>query len=174
MQCEPASKINRLLEEAYIENFSQLYKHIFFKVNNKQLAEDLAQETFIKTWEHLKDNRCETVNNLKGFLFKVARNLVIDYYRQKEKTPVSLDEAGVGKTSVEPLQVRQIDSKLRLESFKKSLAKLEKKQREILEYRFLQEMEIEEICELTGKSPNYISVLIYQGLKRIKSTEDGL
>jgi DNA-directed RNA polymerase specialized sigma24 family protein len=66
----------------YDEMADQLFRHCFFKLSNRELALDLVQETFSRTWEYISSGK--EVNNIKGFLFKVANNLIIDEYRKKK------------------------------------------------------------------------------------------
>jgi len=157
------------------KNFSQIYetyaaailRHIYFRVNNYELARDLAQDAFLKTWNYMTmaGNR---INDHKNFLYMVANNLIIDHYRQKNKMPLWLEEISQKEIMVKASQEHEMDRKIKVAIFKKFLGKLEYKYRKIISYRYLEHLSINEICDLTGKSPNHVSVIIYRGTKILK------
>src|ERR1700690_2201544 len=75
--------------EIYSLYFKKIYRFIFFRVSHKEVAEDLAEEVFLKAFTKLAsiiDDR-----TFEGWLYQIARNLVIDYYRQKKIT-IGLEE----------------------------------------------------------------------------------
>src|ERR1044071_643544 len=74
---------------AAYDSYSQaLYKHCFFRVYSAAKAEELVQDTFMKTWDYIRKGH--KVENLKAFLYKTANNLIIDYSRKKRD--VSLEQ----------------------------------------------------------------------------------
>ncbi|MBX4200907.1 RNA polymerase sigma factor, partial [Candidatus Parcubacteria bacterium] len=68
--------------DAYKQHADAIYRHCYFRVYNKDLAEDLTQETFIKTWKYIVEGK--KVDNIKAFLYRVAVNLIIDHSRKKK------------------------------------------------------------------------------------------
>src|SRR3972149_8302653 len=73
--------INDLMEN-YNELVNQIFRFIYLKTSSKEIAEDLTQDCFLSTVKYLKDKE---VRNIKAFLFRTARNKVIDYYRIKNR-----------------------------------------------------------------------------------------
>ena len=67
---------------AYEKYANDIYRHCYFRVYNKELAEDLTQETFIKTWKYIVAG--QEIKNTKSFLYKVAVNLIIDHSRKRK------------------------------------------------------------------------------------------
>src|SRR5262245_42914282 len=76
-----------LLYDAYRE---RIYRFIFFRVGHKELAEDILADTFVKVW--LKISNVNSLPAFGGWIYQVARNSVIDYYRIKGEPNISLDE----------------------------------------------------------------------------------
>src|SRR5512143_3010640 len=68
----------------------RVYRFIFFRVTDEQVAEDLTAQVFLKAWENL--NRYHPRGPFLAWLYAIARNTVIDNYRTKKQT-VSLDDA---------------------------------------------------------------------------------
>ena len=66
----------------------KIYRYIFFKVSNQNEAQDLTSEVFLKAWEYINSPSFKQVNNLNGFLYRIARNIVVDYYRQKKNRDI--------------------------------------------------------------------------------------
>src|SRR6185369_164461 len=81
-------KIEREFLEAYDTYADALYKHCFFRVYSATRAEELVQDTFMKTWDYLAKGK--DIENLRAFLYKTANNLIIDYSRKKRE--ISLEQ----------------------------------------------------------------------------------
>ena len=76
------------MTDAYNDFEKGLNKHSYFKVNNRELGENLVQDTFLKTLRYLTIGG--KINTMKAFLYHTLNNLIIDEYRKNKKT-VSLD-----------------------------------------------------------------------------------
>ena len=83
----PKQKFSKI----YNQHIEKIYRFIFLKVNSQERAEDLTSKTFLKGWEAFKNSgnsSQNTIDNPRAFLYKIARNLVIDYYREKGRTQI--------------------------------------------------------------------------------------
>src|ERR1700690_2325323 len=69
--------------------FKKIYQFIYYRVGHKEVAEDLAEDVFLKAFT--KISSINQSGAFSGWLYQIARNQVIDYYRQKKLT-VNLDE----------------------------------------------------------------------------------
>ena len=67
------------------EQYDKIYRYCYFKLHNRELAEDVTQETFLRYLEHY--NCITTVSALK-YLYTIARNLCVDEYRKPRTEPV--------------------------------------------------------------------------------------
>jgi len=70
----------------YVRYLDDIYRYVLLKIGSTSIAEDLTEETFIRTWEYLPrlSRKDEKINHLKAFLYRTASNLVIDFYRKKK------------------------------------------------------------------------------------------
>jgi RNA polymerase sigma-70 factor (ECF subfamily) len=152
---------------AYDNYSAAILRYIFFKVNDMDVAEDLAQETFFKTWQYIVSRKQE-IKNIKTFLYKVANNLIIDHYRQKPRATISLDEVSQKNMSYEPKQEKEAEQKISTALVKEYLSKLEKEQQEMIYWRYVDEMSINEISKITGKTPNNVRVNIHRVMKILR------
>lgn len=136
-----------------------VYNYIYFIVKNKELAEDVFQETFIKAINTIKQGKYTETGKFKAWITRIAHNLIIDHFRQeKYENTISNDELEVDllnnpslcdSTIEDVLVISQIHSDV-----KKLIATLPDNQREVLEMRYYKNLSFKEISETTGVSIN--------------------
>lgn len=153
--------------EAYDKCATPIFRHIFFRVSDKNLAEDLTQETFFKAWRHIAGNENEKIENFKAFFYKIANNLIIDHYRRKSKMPVNIDDIPKKEFASESAEEKAAD-KIEKDIILKSLEEIGDEYRRILLCRYVDGLSIKEISAITGKTRGNVSVIIYRGLKMLK------
>lgn len=152
---------------AYDQYAEKIYKHIFFRVNNKELAEDMTAETFLKAWNYVAKG--EVVKNFKSFLYRIAHNMIVDHYRQKSQAPLSLDALRETESDrIEPVMESGENTKIDFEILKKKMETLPESYKEMLAMRYIDDLDISEIKKITGKSFANIYVTIHRGLKMLK------
>lgn len=163
---EDHKKIEQAFMECYEENSDALFRYCYFQVSNREVANDLLQDTFTKTWIYLKDGK--KVDNLRAFLYKVAKNLIIDYRRKKKSHSLeAITETGVDfqdDTETEEDATERSDKEFVLSQ----LDRLEEADREILTMRYVNEMSIKEISEGLDLTPNNVSVKIHRAVEKMK------
>lgn len=170
-------RLNRKDKDAFVEiydmYFDHIYRFVYFKVSQKEEAEDLTSSVFLKTWGYVQDNSVKDYKTLKSFLYKVARNAVIDYYRKKsvQNEKISLND---GINTIDVADVSQdIHTKMEINSdvglVEKNLRKLKDEYREIIVMRYLNELSIKEISFALDKTPGSIRVTLYRALNALRS-----
>ncbi len=149
--------------DAYAE---AIYRHCFFRVYSKARAEELMQETFMKTWQYLQNG--ERVENLRAFLYRVANNLVIDASRKKREE--SLDALMEASDAFEPSEDGRTiaEHKLLIKDVLAVLNKLPEDEREILTMRYVDDLDPKDIAEVLDISPNNASVRLNRAMKSLK------
>ncbi len=162
MQEDAARKI---FTDAYGKYFDAIYRHCYFRVFDHDLAGDIAQETFIKTWKYIADGG--KVQNMKAFLYKISGNLVIDHSRKKKTA--SLDSAKESALSIRLNNSGQkaLD-KLEAEEIKSVIMQLDETFREPVMLRYIEELKPKEIAQVLGINANTVSVRIYNGVKMLR------
>jgi len=164
-------KLNKCDETAFGQCYDfyapKLYRHAFYRLGSKELAEDIVSEVFTRTWEFLVEPG-NKIDNLKAFLYRIANNLIIDYYRAKGKQPILVDEILQMHLGDEGRGAEKLDSKLELELVLKNLEKLNQETQELLIWRYIDQLSISEICKVSGKTANAVYVAIHRGLKELK------
>lgn len=149
----------------YDEAADQLFRHCFYKLSNREMAIDMMQEAFTRTWQYIESGK--EVKNIKAFIFKVANNLIIDEYRKKKT--LSLDrmheESGFDapvNDHTKTIQRAEVDSILI------HIDKLDDTYKEVIILRYVNDFSPKEIALLLGESENVVSVRINRGLKKVQ------
>lgn len=138
---------------------SSIHSYIFFIVRNKELTEDIFQETFVKVIMTIKQGRYSEVGKFKAWITRIAHNLIIDYFRQERSGQViSNDEVEVDlfnncKLCEGTVEDRIVHCQV-LTDVRRLVEHLPENQREVLEMRYYQDLSFKEIAEKTGVSIN--------------------
>lgn len=149
----------------YDQYVGQIYRFIMMKVSDVQVAQDLTQDVFLKIWQHFVDQK--KMIDFRAFIFRVARNVVIDYYRQNNKSNLPLEQAE--EVADEGLVLdKQLAIKLEADSLLQILQTLKPEYQEILTLRFVEEMSFDEIAEILQKDKNNIRVTLHRALSKLK------
>ena len=136
----------------------KLYNFIYSKVLNKDNAEDLFQETFIKVIKTLKRGVYNEEGKFLPWIMRIAHNLVIDFFRKNKRFPAfdqneNFDILQLLKDENPSIERDLIDKQI-LNDLKKIIVKLPQDQRDVLNMRLYKEMSFKEISENTGVSIN--------------------
>jgi len=136
-----------------------LFSYILYRVRNRDLADDIFQDTFIKAIFTIKHGRYTESGRFRAWITRIAHNLIVDYFRQERlENWVSNDEyefdlfnnAGLCEDNIETVMVRE----QLLDDVKKLVRHLPGSQREVLDMRYYQELSFKEIADKTGVSIN--------------------
>jgi len=149
--------------ELYDLYADRIRKFLFFKLPRKEDAEDLLHETFLRAWEYMTSSMVEDVGAL---LFRIARNLIADFYRKK--TPEALTEALEASLQDTTNIPDALDTHMAGESAVLALKTMKSEYQEVLIMRYLSEMEIDEIASALTKTPNNIRVLLHRAKAALK------
>lgn len=154
--------------QAYDDYADAIFRHCYFRVRDRDLAIDLMQEAFMKTWEYLsKGNK---VDNLRAFLYRTANNLIIDYARRaKLRQEDSLEDMQEEGFDVSGEDGRDISTKLDAKHIVEVLQQVEEPYRTAVIMRYIDELDPKEIAKALGISANVASVRINRGLKKLES-----
>ncbi len=161
-----SEKIKKEFIESYDKYSDAIFRYCLGQTSDREKALDLAQETFTRAWQYLAGGK--QIEQMRPFLYKTATNAIIDD-RRKKKT-VSLDammEEGFDAASGENEQ-EQKEITFDSEQAIKLLQNLDEKYKDVLMLRYVDEMSIKEISEITNESENNISVRIHRGLDKLE------
>lgn len=136
-----------------------VFNYIHFTVRDRDLAEDIFQDTFVKAIVTIKQGRYQESGKFRAWISRIAHNLIIDHFRQeKNENQVSNDDGMVdlfnnSKFSDETIEDQLIKKQI-TSDVRKLIDYLPDVQREVLEMRYYQDLSFKEISEQTGVSIN--------------------
>lgn len=151
---------------AYDKYAAPILRHIYFRIGDKKTAEDLTQDTFFKTWQYIVSG--SEIQYLKTFLYKVANNLIIDFYRAKPRQAVSLENISQKDLAADPELEAKTQTALSMDVIEENLKELKDDYRSILIYRYIDDLSIGEISKITKRTPDNVSVMIHRAIKMLK------
>lgn len=151
--------------ELYDLYFDKIYRFVYFRVNHREQAQDLVSETFIKVWGRLRD--MEDFSSFNSWLFQIARNLVIDYYRTK-KIQVDLNLLENVLIYEDDL-VNRTDVSLQEKIFLEALKKLNPDQQVVIKLKFIEDLENAEIAKILDKTEGAVRVIQHRAIKELKN-----
>lgn len=154
------SKGNNQAFDCLLERYQNtLFNYIYFIVKNKNLTEDIFQETFVKAIITIKQGKYIESGKFKAWITRIAHNLIIDHFRQeKNENLISNDDTVVDLFNNMSLCEGTIEESIIKDQItndiKKLITLLPQNQREVLEMRYYQDLSFKEISDLTGVSIN--------------------
>ena len=159
----------RTFEGIYDEFAPKIFKFCYFRVSSKEEAEDISAQVFIRAWDHITAGK--EVTNTQGFLYRIATNLVIDYYRKnKDKLETSIDDPANPIDVPDSYDfVETIDRRKAIQDIQQILKKLPDAYREIITLKYINDLSIKEIAEVMDTTENNISVRIHRATDKLKS-----
>jgi RNA polymerase sigma-70 factor (ECF subfamily) len=161
-RAEPAA-----LGAVYDQYADRIYAYIYRRVGQAEVAEDLTGQVFMRMLEAIRTGQGWR-SSFSGWLYRIAHNLVIDYYRHRGRvTLVDIDEAApVRATHGDP--VRSTESLLNREQLRSALFELTEDQAQVITLRFMEERSIAEVADLMNKTEGAIKALQYRAVLALR------
>lgn len=145
--------------EAYAD---AIFRFCFFKTKDRDLAKDLVQQTYLKAWVYLRQNR--QIDNFRAFLYRLAGNLVIDWYRKKKAESLE----NLAEKGFEPADHHgNAEAEAELAWMLKVLHTLEPADQELIIWRYVEDMSPRDIAQMLGEKENNISVRLHRAKERL-------
>jgi RNA polymerase sigma-70 factor (ECF subfamily) len=167
--------IKKCDQEAFLKAYdlysNQLFRFIYFKINNREEAQDLTSAVFLKAWNYLQTSEDVEEKTLGALFYKIARNAIIDYYRANFKTSnYSIDdpELKIDLPDRKSDPANQTETILISEKVQKKLQLLKDEYREIILLKYTEELSTSEIAKITGKTRGNVRITSYRALKALK------
>ena len=145
---------------------SRLYRMAFRLMNNREEAEDIVQEVYVKLWG--MRNSLHTYNSIEALSVRITRNLCLDQLRRRK---VNLDALNYEKlkddaSSLTPAE--NLEQKEEIDLVHKLISALPEPQRSLVHLRHLEGKEYEEIAEMVNMNVNAIRVSISRARKQMR------
>jgi RNA polymerase sigma-70 factor (ECF subfamily) len=147
----------------YERHLDTIYRYVYYKVGNGQLAEDLTQHIFMKAWEAINRYQWRELP-FQHWLLRLARNTVIDHYRSTKPANASLlDPIGDGVDPEEELAQSEM-----IHTLQEAVRQLPDEQREVIVLRFIEQMPHADVALHLGKSAATVRVIQHRALLALR------
>lgn len=137
---------------------SKIYGFIYSKILDRDVSDDVFQDTFVKVIKTLKSNSYNEEGKFLPWVMRIAHNLIIDHFRRNKKMPFLRETADFSIFSIMSDQSMTVENQIISDQvdmdLKKIIQELPEDQKEVLLMRIYQDLSFKEISDLTGVSIN--------------------
>lgn len=155
------------MEQIYNEHFKTVYKYLICLTHNKEIAEDLTQETFCKAIKKIDkfNGKCK----ISSWLCTIAKNLWLNELHKNNRTISEIDEMYVDtKSNIEEEFLKKQD----ISELYKQITKLAEPVKDIFYLKLFANLSFKEIGEIMGKGEVWARVNFYRGKQKIKEVNE--
>lgn len=143
--------------------YERIYKYCRFNCNNQETAIDICQDTFLKAWKALPSFTTKK-GTFQAFLYKIAKNLIIDNSRKKKEESIN---------NYEHLETKEdfasdIDKNTSINKLKKAIEKLNQKDKQIIVLHYFEELPGVDIAKIVGIREGALRVRTHRIIKKLQ------
>lgn len=159
------------LADIYDTYAPSIYRYVYRKTGDRDIAQDLTAETFHRFLKALRRGTGPR-EHLSGWLYRVAHNLVVDHYRGRpDELPASLEAVS---PAVEAPQVEMVARKDQAARVRAALQQLTMLQQKVILLRFLEEMSLQDVALALDRTVGSVKALQHRALRSLQRLlEDG-
>jgi RNA polymerase sigma-70 factor (ECF subfamily) len=160
-----ASDTNATVGVLYQEYYDRIVRYIFVRIGDQGEAENLAGDVFLKALKSLNSFHGHG-EQIRGWLFKIAHNLMVDYLRKVSKQKyVSIDDLEISdKSSIE----EALEKEFEVERLSKALKHLTPAQCEVIGLRYFAGLSSDEVGKILGKSSGAIRQMQWAAVEALR------
>lgn len=156
------------LAQIYTRFYDQIFRYVSFKIGNTSEAEDIAEEVFLRMLKSVATFKIKGPP-FSSWLFRIAHNLVVDYFRRNGRKQIQpLDAAAMVSDVFSSDLDHRLDVKLLMQQVSVAMEGLTDLQKEVITLRFVGELSVRETAEAVGKKENAVKALQHAGIKNLR------
>src|SRR3989338_809228 len=155
--------------ETYNREADAIFRFCLLRTSDREVALDFTQDTFLRFWNSLMLEK--DIKNHRTFLFTIARNIIIDWYRKKKSFSLEtlMENAAEGRGVNFQFKAREnVETEVEAEFLVRKIQELPEPYSNAVYLRCVEELKPREISEILGESANVISVRISRGLEQLR------
>jgi RNA polymerase sigma-70 factor (ECF subfamily) len=155
----------------YSHYHPKIFRFVYLKVGRREEAEDLTHHVFLKAWQNIENFK------LRGFpfsswLYRMARNQVIDSYRTK-KPEASIDEIDPDSLKSNEAIETSLDQKLNFQTVRQAILKLKPEHQDVIIMRFVEDLSVKEVSQALKRSEGAVKLLQHRAIEKLRATLNG-
>lgn len=147
----------------------KIYRFVRLKVDSQETAQDLTSEAFMKIWQHLYEQR-KIKERFQSLLYKIARNLVIDFYRAKSVREILIEDGLEEFSNLEEEETSHelVIHKEEIIEIRKAIAQIHPNYQDVVVWHYLEELSISEIADILDKNEGTVRVLLHRAVRALR------
>ena len=157
---------SQVIGAVYDRYFSDVYRFVYYKLNDEQVVEDIASDVFVRLLEAIKRKRGPQTN-LKGWLLATASHAVADHLRQAYRKPTKTLFESLKDTEALSLH-EEVDRREQVKQVREAYAELTEDQQNVLALRFGDGYSLEETARVMEKNVNAVKALQFRALAALQ------
>jgi len=157
---------SQVIGAVYDRYFADVYRFVFYKLNDEQVAEDISSDVFVRLLEAVKKKRGPQ-NNLKGWLLATASNAVADHLRKIYRRPTEALSDTIPDENASTMR-EEIDLREQGDAVREAYAELTPDQQNVLALRFGSGYSLEETARMMDKNVNAVKALQFRALAALQ------
>ncbi len=159
-----------IFAELYEEFLPRVFRYIRYRVNSEQVTEDLTSIVFEKALTNFERYSKEKAS-FSTWIFSIAHNVVIDYYRTQARRPTfSLEKAEIEVSSNEPLPVDTLENMEEREKLRACILRLPSEEQEIIALKFGSGLNNRQIARTMGLSESNVGTRLYRAVRKLRDS----
>jgi RNA polymerase sigma-70 factor (ECF subfamily) len=142
-----------------------IYRFVLVKVSRREEAEDIAHQVFLQAWQNIRTYRHRGYP-FSSWLYRIARNQVIDYYRaRKDDAPLeAADAEGIFHQTDQPDMSLQMD----MERVMSAIHRLKPDYQDVVIFRFIEDLSIRETADAMHKTEGAVKLIQHRAIEELK------
>jgi RNA polymerase sigma-70 factor (ECF subfamily) len=163
-----SGRTEKVFADVYSRESDAIFRFCLLRTSDRDVALDFTQDTFMRFWNSLVLEK--DIKNHRTFLFTIARNIVIDWYRKKKSYSLDamLESETEGRASFQPVSNSDVEVEVEAGFLIDKIRELPEPYSNAVYLRCVEELKPREISEILGESANVISVRISRGLEQLR------
>ena len=155
---------NDFIEAICAQTWKELYRFIYNKVQNREEAQDITQETYAKAIAYLEKNK-DHISNYGSYLRMIAINIIRDQWRRKKRWGISIN---IEEVNPEHLKEEDFTDTVNSQSvIESALKQLTLEQQEVITLRIIKGYSVAETASIMGRKEGTIRVMQYRALQKL-------
>lgn len=146
----------------------KIYRFVYLKVGRREEAEDLTHHVFLKAWQNIENFKPRGFP-FGSWLYRMARNQVIDFYRTK-KEETSIDDLDPDFLKKDSETEFSFDLDLEIKAVREAILTLKPEHQDVLIMRFMEDLSVKEVAEAMNRTEGAVKVLQYRAMEKLRTT----
>lgn len=158
----------------YDRYVNDIFRFVVLKLPSRETAEDISAETFLRCWQSIQQN--VEISHIRAFLYKIARNLVVDHYRKSESigTTVTFEAFGTSSPIEADFSDREknralIEARADTRLLLDRIDRLKEDYRDVLTLRLIDDLSFGDIAMILEKTSGNVRVIYHRAIKALET-----